>query len=119
MHHRRATDAAALPSIEHARETDTATAARHILGMPISTISAIVTLIAALFGVWLVHDRAIAAENLKQQTTEQRVEKLEHKDDERQKKSEEISNILSRIDQKLDDVKDRLKRVEDNQERRK
>ncbi len=115
MYHRRTTDASEMPGIEHARETDTQNVVRHILGMPISALRAIVGIIIALFLVWLAHDRAIASVTMKEEATEQRVHTLEKKDEDRTKQDAAVLSALSRIETKVDDVKDRVTRVENNQ----
>lgn len=119
MHHRREADAATIvfgpQEHEHTRDTDTAVVARHILGMPIAALAAIGALVIALFGVWLAHDRAIAAEAKEQQQAATRIEKLEKKDEERTKQDSLVTAALARIETKIDDVKERVQRVENNQ----
>jgi len=123
MQHRRATDTAEFPGIEHERDSDTAQVARHILGMPLNALIAIGSLIVALFGVWLAQDRAIAAETLKQQQTEERVRKLEQKDEKRSDADGDLKAALTRIEGSVNalndtvkDVKERVVRIEDHQQ---
>ena len=93
---------------EHVRADDSALAAVvRILGMPVGTLSAVVLVIVTIFTVWLTHDRAIASQISKQIQTEQRVEKLEKRDEERVVRDIEVAKALSRIEQKIDGLKER------------
>lgn len=100
--------------MEHERDTDTSIAVRHILGMPIGTISAIATLIVLLFTVWLTHDRLIAAVTTKAEHNDQRITTLEEDKKERQKRDLELEHTLGRIEQKLDDVKEHFNKEDRN-----
>jgi hypothetical protein len=86
-----------------------------ILGMPVSMIAAVVTLILALFGVWLTHDRAIASNQATAEATKVRVDNIEKREEKRTEQEAIVAAALARIETKLDDVKDRVARVENNQ----
>lgn len=83
-----------------------------ILGMPVGTLSALVLMIVFIFTVWLSHDRAIASQTGNQQQTETRVKKLEAHDEERTKSDAATAAALTRIEQKIDDLKERVAAAE-------
>lgn len=122
-HHKRINDEEAF---SHIRSDSALNAVTRILGMPVGTITALVILIGTAFGIWLVHDRAIALsivqiqqldhrvavvettipQNQSRDTTinmdAQRITKLELREDDRRKQDLLIVDSLARIETKLE-----------------
>jgi cell division protein FtsB len=110
VRHSRTTDVA---EHEHERSEDTVFAGvRRVLTMPIGALTALVSVIGFVLSIWLATDRALSAQQIQSQQVDQRVQKLEQREEERSKSEAAVAAALVRIETKLDDVKDRVSRVE-------
>jgi predicted histidine transporter YuiF (NhaC family) len=108
--HARATDAV---DHDHERNDDTVFAGiSRILTMPIGLLTTLVSIVGFLLSIYLTFDRAVSAQQVQTHQVDQRVQKLEQRDEERSKTEAAVAAALVRIETKLDDVKERVERVE-------